>query len=399
MVLVTGLLAACSSSGVEKDPIGVGLLLSYSGSLAANSINSERALLMALDAGIANGAVGGRPLELVARDTGGGDTWATEATQQLIDAKVAILLGPDTPELAAQVRPLLSERTVLLPSFSTSSDILFKPASWFVMGPSTARVACELVGQLAADGRTNPAVVVNDNNGYNSALTWELARRSGMPKITLPADDSLTMEDVDRFIPAAGRESPDAYVLAALPASASSLVYALTAAGALTEPSRWYLSPTLHTQALLDTIPKRALEGARGVSPGTVGGSASFRERFARQWQDVPLDDAYPFYDAGAIAVLALERALRDEGAITESTNLNAHIRAVTGAGGTLVQWDEIDVGLRLLRRGGEVEYVGLSGTIQFDASGQTPLAAASTKWWTITDRGFKDLVSTSVCR
>src|SRR6185436_7406667 len=52
------------------DPIKIGLLLSYSGPLAANSVNAERALLMAIDAANAAGGVGGRAIQLVARDTG-----------------------------------------------------------------------------------------------------------------------------------------------------------------------------------------------------------------------------------------------------------------------------------------------------------------------------------------
>ena len=38
----------------------------------------------------------------------------------------------------------------------------------------------------------------------------------------------------------------------------------------------------------------------------------SFRQR----WNDEPMDDAYSFYDAAAFVVLAMQRALRLEGAI-----------------------------------------------------------------------------------
>src|SRR5207247_2065575 len=130
----------------------------------------------------------------------------------------------------------------------------------------------------------------------------------------------------------------DSFILAAFPASASALVQGLAAIGGIGDPSRWYLSPTLHTPAFLASIPQGVLAGARGVSSGTVAGAAEFRARFSAEWQDAPLDDAFPFYDAGAVAALALGRAHAREGAIPSGTGMVKHILAVTHAGGTLIQ-------------------------------------------------------------
>ena len=61
----------------------------------------------------------------------------------------------------AQLRTLLLDRTVILPSNNTSSDVEWRGPSWFVMGAGNSRVACELVAQLRADGRKNPLLLVN----------------------------------------------------------------------------------------------------------------------------------------------------------------------------------------------------------------------------------------------
>jgi ABC-type branched-subunit amino acid transport system substrate-binding protein len=45
-----------------EDAIPIGLLLSYTGDPAANSINSERALRMAIEEANAAGGVAGRPV-------------------------------------------------------------------------------------------------------------------------------------------------------------------------------------------------------------------------------------------------------------------------------------------------------------------------------------------------
>jgi hypothetical protein len=189
----------------------------------------------------------------------------------------------------------------------------------------------------------------------------------------------------------------DAYVLAAFPSSASSLVYALAAIGGLADPTRWYLSPNLHTPVFLQFIPQGALDGAHGVAPGTVAGAADFRALFIDRWQDEPLDDAFPFYDAGMVAALALERAVLREGAIPTGTGLSKHVVAVTATEGSPVEWDEFQRGVELLRHGHEVAYVGLSGLIEFDNTGKAP--ASNTKWWTIGPQGFTDVAENSDCK
>jgi branched-chain amino acid transport system substrate-binding protein len=361
--------------------------------VAANSTNSERALQLAIEAANAGGGLRGRPLKLIARDTRSNPTKVTAPALELRDAGAVMFIGPDTADLAVPLVKPLEEEVLILPSFTTAHSPFRRPPGWFVMGTGTAQVACELNDQLRAHGRKNPVVLV-DSDGYNGLVAWELTRRYGIPRLVLPRDQSSSRTSLQPILGAGA----DAYVLAALPPSASTLVFAMVAVGALNDPAAWYLSPTLHTPAFLDTIPKGALMGARGVAPGTVGGAADFRALFAARWQDSPLDDAYPFYDAGAIAALALARAALREGTVPDGPALAKHVTAVTHPGGMLVEWNQLAKGLRLLEAGQEIEYIGLTGLIQFDLSGQTP--SANTRWWTIGPDGqFADIERTGNCK
>jgi branched-chain amino acid transport system substrate-binding protein len=381
--------AACAGSApAPADPVRIGLLLSYTGELSANSINSERGLLMAIEAANQAGGIGGRPVVMLARDTGGDPTIVSTPAQQLVDAGVSLLIGPDTPSLVVQLKPLLSGQTMILPSYATASTYA-KPPSWFVMGPSPKRMSCELFAQMHADGRRAP-IVIADAAGYDGALTIELTQ-GGLSAIRIPPRvDQRTLVSLAAM-------SPDAWVLAASPPSASAVLNAMAVLGALTDPTRWYLSPTLHTPALIDSVPGGVLQGVHGVAAGTGAGAGEFRTRFAARWQDIPFDDAYPFFDAGAVAVLALQRALVRGGDLGPGTTLAPHIVAVTHALGTPVRWNELGRGLELLRQGQEVSYIGLSGVLEFDDNGTS--AEASTKWWTIRDGAFADIPSRSGCR
>src|SRR4051812_15692148 len=160
-------------------------MLSFSGYLAASSINSERALLMAIEsvnaAGGVQGQQGARPLRVVARDTRSDPAKVAEPARELLAQNVAVMIGPDTTDLVTQLRGVLTTRTVILPSFTTASDVEFKPPSWFVIGAGISRVACELVTQVRKDGRAKPMVIVNPS-GYNSSIAWVLGNSYGMPK-------------------------------------------------------------------------------------------------------------------------------------------------------------------------------------------------------------------------
>jgi branched-chain amino acid transport system substrate-binding protein len=380
----------CSEEQLDE-PIQIGVMLSYTGYLAASSVNSERALAMTIEAANRAGGVGGRRLHVLAKDTRSNAAKAIEAAQQLFDANPAVIIGPDTTELITQLGPLLKQRTLILPSLNTSGDIRWKEPHWFVMGPSLGQVGCELNAQMRADGRTKPLIVVTAA-GYNAELAWDLTNHYGMSKLVLPSDPSVNLRSLADVI----SDTADSYLLATFPDNASKLLFGLASIRALPDPTRWYLSPVLHTPAFLETIPRGLLDGARGVSSGTVAGAADFRSAFHARWQDVPLDDAYPFYDAGAVAILALQRAITQKGEIPVGPALADHLIAVTKSGGSPVAWNEIGYGLELLRQGKEIAYFGLSGQLEFDENGKTH--SASTTWWNIADGSFKDVSNNGEC-
>jgi ABC-type branched-subunit amino acid transport system substrate-binding protein len=388
-----GAVPACESEEA-RDEIPIGLLLSYTGYLAANAINTERAVLMALEAANEAGGLNGRHVRVTAGDTHSDALRAVAPTRALLDAKVAVLIGPDYGDVTAELEEILQDYTVMLPSFATFDYIQYKPHSWFVMGPGPGRFACEMMTQAWADGRENIVQLVSPNN-FNAVLSWNLMKYGGLGKHALSATQVSTIAGVQPLADAL--DQADGYLLAASPDVAASLVYALSAIGRLHDPTRFYLSPTLHTPAFYQSIPKGSMIGARGVGPGTVAGTADFRARYQARWQDVPLDEAYPFYDATAVALLGLQRALRETKAIPTGTGLSPHLIAVTAAGGIPIRWNEIGRGLELLRQGQEVEYFGLKGQLNFDGIGRTQVAATS--WWTIAEDGFRDIPRQSDCQ
>jgi ABC-type branched-subunit amino acid transport system substrate-binding protein len=372
---------------LPENAIPIGLLLSDT----ASASNSRRAVLMAIDAANQAGGIDGRPVGALAQALPADLLQTEQAARALVDAGVAVTIGPDDFKPLPLLLNPLGGRTMLMPSFTTFDYARFKGLAWFEMGPRPSRFACELVSRYQADGHRTALQIVSPD-GYSNQLSWEVALQYAIPRFVLPPNPTAeTMQSLTEALAGA-----DAYLLMTSPAAAASLINTLGAAGKLGDPARWYLSPTLHTSAFFQSIPGRAMLGAGGVAPGRVAGASAFRARFLARWREEPLDDAYAYYDAGAIAVLAIQRALRNEAAIPRGMGLASHVIGVTRPAGQPVGWDEIDRGLELLRQGREVQYLGVNGELQFDDYART--RTAITRWWTIGEEGFLDAPRRSDC-
>jgi ABC-type branched-subunit amino acid transport system substrate-binding protein len=380
------LLAATSGLGCgREEPEGevlIGLFLSFSGTIAANSANSERAFLMAIDAANAASGLNGRAVGVLPRDTGS-DPARVQAPAKELAERTVLVVGPDVQDLAIALRGVFGQRTLIMPSFATSF-VHHKPTSWFVMGAGPRAVADQMFKLAQADGRMKPIAIASPN-GYDSQIGSNLSSAYAIPQVYLPRSGSSNEETVRPIV----AHMADAFFLSAPPPAASSLIYSLVALGELGDGKQWYLSPTLHTPALLENIPRGILDGAHVVSVSASPEAAAFATSFRERWNDEPLDDAYAFYDAGAIAVLALQRALRLEGAVPGGNGLDKHLVAVTSAMGTPIRWNEIGRGLELLRSQQEVSYVGLTGPLKFDETGKS--LVTNIRVWTIQDHMFRE--------
>ena len=187
-------------------------------------------------------------------------------------------------------------------------------------------------------------------------------------------------------------------MLAASPDTASSLVYALSAIGALEDPTHWVLSPTLHTPAFLDSIPKGALTGpaasppARWPAPATSARHSATAGRTPRSTTRIPSTTPAPSPCWPSSAPCARSRPSPPEHGPVQSTSWRSPRRRRLRSSGTSSAGAS-----SCCARAQEIAYFGLTGQLAFDNAGQTQ--TASTKWWGITDEGFMDLPHMNTCQ
>ena len=123
-----------------------------------------------------------------------------------------------------------------------------------------------------------------------------------------------------------------------------------------------------YNQELFDDLGPEYFEGNYGVRPGaplTPARRWFFDEFERRKLGDVDTPLLSESFDAGMLIALAIEKADSDEtDAIREA------LREVAGPPGELVSPTDIAHALELIRSGKDVDYVGASGELDFDANG-----------------------------
>ena len=175
--------------------------------------------------------------------------------------------GPTPPTLAVQLRSLFDQQTLILPSYTTAHHPFRKPNWWFVMGAGTARVACELC---------RPAARRRPQGAGGAGRPQRLQQPGGVGAGAPPRHDPDRAARISRHRAARCSPSPPR------PPTRSCCWRSRRRPrrwcirwrrwARSRRSRRWYLSPTLHTPALLETIPKGALAGARGRGAGHGGG-------------------------------------------------------------------------------------------------------------------------------
>jgi branched-chain amino acid transport system substrate-binding protein len=378
---------ACAPTPAE-DPtsIKVGLLLPFTGASAASSGNFERAVLFARDQINAGGGVRGRAIQIVSADTHSDPARARRSIDALIEEGVKVVIGPESAEIASDVKPMLDAHEIVFLSplvGAADDDAVDCTTPWFRLAPSARALGEALAKQARADQMANVALF-HAEGAYDQALATAFRNRFLSLGGTIAVDQVL-QSDAQSYAGSVSNKQlaeVDAQVLAAPTRPAALLVNEVR----LLEPrqTRWYLSPLLKTQLLLENVAPSALEGATGVTPRIFDTTSAFPTAFAQRWSgDRPLDGAYFYYDAMALLAYGLERAALVDGQL-RAAELRAAIAASTGNRGEPGAWNELPVSLRRLREQVDMHYSGLTGPILLQPCGDRRTGESSA--WTVRD-------------
>mgnify|MGYP002620205319 CR=1 FL=1 len=344
------------------DDVKIGVILGYTGQIESltpdMAMGAELAMSEVNDAG--NFMGGGKTLVSVRADSTCIDSAAaTAAAERLITAdKVAAMVGADCSGVTTAIlqNVALANGIVMVSPSATSpalstiedNDLFFRTA------PSDARQG-EVVADVLMDKGYKSAAMTYTNNDYGKGLADSIKmnfEKAG-GEITISAAHEDGKGDYGAEVAALAQAGGDILIVAGyLDQGGKGIIQSSLDTGAF---DVFYLPDGMIGDSLPEAIGPD-LNGSIGDVPGTDSpGAAKFAEMAtANGFAAGPF--APESYDAAALIILAMQSANS-----TDSQTFKSHMMKVSNAPGEKIFPGELAKGIKYLRQGLSIDYVGAS--------------------------------------
>jgi len=354
-------------------PVRVGVLLAITG-----DVEIREPLEWAQENINRQGGIGGRPLELVYKDTGAGNT-IQMAQELLADDSIRIVIGPPTSDDVYALTPAFTaKRKVLISPFATSGDIFraFGRNGYFWRTTQGDVAQVKAIMSLLKDKGAKRVALLTENTTYGETFydwTGFFATEYGL-NLTSIRQFERESAGLDADVTHALQQDPEYIIAICGPVDAATIKQAIDRSGSNT---KLILADSAASPPLISAL-GTAAEGIEGTAPTadpTTGFSVAYREKFGH----APADFAAPVYDTVLIAAYT---SARQDATFFES--LPDSVRHVVYGNGTRTSWDAqgIHEAIRDIRRGGSPDITGASGPLAFDTEfGVDPLVTYYSHW------------------
>jgi branched-chain amino acid transport system substrate-binding protein len=390
-----------SGSGPEKgaDTFRIGLLFPMSGPWVKGPAWRNAAEMAAAEIN-RNGGVLGRQIELLIADTETVPERAAIEAQNLVEAGVSAIVGAaaSSSTVLAAERATVPGGILLISPASTSPSISGLDDNGLVW----RTVASDIFqGRIAAQyayeqGARRAGILFVDNpygQGLAAAFSAEFGRLGG-ETINSVAYPELSSTGIDGFdygsrVRAAFSGEPDLFYMITYDQDGAKIT--VVAAGHITDDYRplFLGCDGNQSQAFVDNSAPKVVEGMIGTlqapsedDPGYV----AFAQGYAKLYGIEPESFSESTYDAVYLVALAAARA----GSL-ESPAIAAHMQTVSVGGQTVGPADYASA-LQRLAAGGDIDYRGATGAVDFDANGD--MASGAFRIWRIEGGRFVTLRS-----
>jgi neutral amino acid transport system substrate-binding protein len=372
--------AAAPEARAQDGELKVGLLLPFTGQYAWVGSNVQPvAEMIAKEVNEADG-IAGREIAFVQGDTEGVVDAGTTAAQKLVNVdNVLAILGPTSLSFSGARQPILQNDVPMVsPTAGTTAldrackDVCFRTVpSDSLGGRAIARAATD-AQYLAGEQATRKPVLMVGNAPAMISFKEPIARafeRYGTPvaeTITYsPGKPSYRSE-----VRSALANDPDTIVLVGTPEDSARIMSNAFQAG---YQGRWFVTQDQTNSDFVDLAGAQLVEGIYGLEEVASAESAkrnrAFEARFEAYAGEPPQIFATNTFDAMNVVALAMLRAHLEDGEITRATVADNIDRVANPGDGKTVVHDYTE-GAKVLQDGGEVNYDGLVGPIDFDEWG-----------------------------
>jgi len=297
--------------------------------------------------------------------------------KNLVAAKADVVIGPTDSSRAADAIDVLSRAKVALISPANTAPGLskYKSGGYYFRTTAADIAQASVLVKLAKDGGAKTIAVLHEEGSYGKEVSVAVSAAAKASGLGTSVDAEFSAGHAQQAAAAAKAAAPDAVVLVARD-GAQGAIAELNNAGLA--GNKLVLSDGAVNQ-YGHGLGSKALDGARGVLPGTFP-SAHFQAELVAV--DPGLKDmafAAETYDAVNLAAIAAAAAEDDAG-----TSIASRLIAVSGgtagaagaASGEAEACGSYQECVAVLRAGKRPDYNGQSGPINFDSNGDVTAAA-----------------------
>lgn len=387
-------IAACDDGGA-KEPITIGMSVSLSGADAEFGATMQSVMIAAVEKINDAGGADGHDLVVLYADDETSDTGAAAAAEELIAAGVVGIVGPfnSGPVEAALELAIDAEVPVLSPS-STAPRLALPTADdgWLFRTAPNDNFQSLAMAHYFEDLVT-PAVetiaIVHESGSYGEGLAnsldteWVDVRDH---TLTVGPDDGrfsyepgleINQAAADALWAEIEAAAPTAVVMIGLGTDINAVLRTWLADGGLPD-LEWFFSDSAKASSIFGetaTALPAGADGLRGTAPTSPKTSIAF-QTFVESVQDVEgidvSDQGYTQNTWDAVYLLALALTQQSvDGDAFGGDSLREALIEVSSEGQVLHagQWRDL---VQRLRSGGDVDYDGAGGPVDFTTEGET---------------------------
>ncbi|MFZ5824147.1 MAG: ABC transporter substrate-binding protein [Bacillota bacterium] len=382
-IVAAALVAGCSSSKPATSPstggevkftgedIKLGGLIPLTGGGSPYGKGEQKAIELTVDEINKAGGVMGRKLVVYVEDSQTQPDAAVKAAKKLIEVnKVSAIFGTWSSAVTLAVAPVTVEANTILMCTSSSpaittvkdNDLLFRtePSQVFY-GP--------IIGDVISKQGWKTAVVLSLNNpatlavGEESKKAFETKGGKVLESIVYNPNQTSYKAEVEKAL----AKKPDGIVLAGY---APDMTIILKEAYALGSKVKWIGPGFGINDTLVKNVGAEATESILAVGPRPAMGTKPYEE-FNKRYKEAAGQDlsaniyAAEIRDQVTLLALAMEASKS-----TDSNVLKKTLREINAKDGKVVY--SFAEGLAALKAGQKINYEGVSGSVDFDANGDT---------------------------
>jgi branched-chain amino acid transport system substrate-binding protein len=351
------------------DPIGVGVVIPFSGDLSDFGQPMLNGLEMAQEDINAAGGPLGREIELFDEDSETNSTAGVNAANSLVNTQnVSGLIGAVSSGVTISIAQSVTIPNEILhitsasssPTISTldDNDLVFRTRT-------NDRFVAQVMAQIIEDEGADSAAVLYINNDFGAALADTFEETFGGTTTATVGYES-GQSSYQQALSELYADDPEFIAYAGYPESGTTILNQWNEEG---YGGNWVLHTSLLSQDFLNNVGADILNGMYGVRtlPPTGDATSSFEEDYADAYPDADLFSPYSWnsYDALVSYALAVHNA-----GTTDPNTVKESMRPVSNPDGDAVSYAEVGDGFDLIDDGTAIDYSGPSGEVNYDDNG-----------------------------